>query len=125
MSAAEVPWSVPAGVPADRAAADGSRRRHPAGRTAGTHLVAPLRRLVDALPEPQGPHWEVAFAVMAVRGGQARSRIGFAAAYGLSTDDVGRLESGAVPLSEVPAPLRALTPVGTLARELGRQPHLT
>jgi hypothetical protein len=123
MSAAEVPWASPAGVPADRSAADGCRGRHPAGRAAGAHLVAPLQRLVDALPEPQGPHWEVAFAVMAVRGGQARSRIGFAAAYGLSADEVGRLESGSVPLVEVPAPLRSLTPIEVLAHQLSRQPH--
>lgn len=113
---------MPTGVPLDRAAADGARRRHPAGRTVGTHLVAPLRRLVDALPEPQGPHWEVAFAVMAVRGGQARSRTGFATAYGLSTDEIGRLEAGTVPLAEVPAPLRSLTPIEVLAEELGRRP---
>ena len=123
MSVAEVPWGVPAGVPADQAAADGSRRRHPAGRAAGSHLVAPLRRLVDALPEPQGPHWEVAFAVMAIRGGQARSRGGFAAAYGLSTDEVGRLEAGSVPLARVPVPLRSLTPVDALVGQLARLPH--
>lgn len=126
MSAAEVPWSGsprPTGLPVRRDASDGSRRRHPAGRAEGTHLVAPLQRLVDALPEPRGPHWQVAFAVMAVRGSQARSRIGFAVAYGLSADEVGRLEAGAVPLAEVPAPLRALTPVELLARQLDRLPH--
>ncbi len=87
--------------------------------------MAPLRRLVDALPEPQGPHWEVAFAVMAVRGAQARSRGGFAAAYGLSADEVGRLESGAVPLSEVPGAAAVAHPGrGAGGHQLGRQPHL-
>ncbi len=125
MRGAEVPapWAVPAGVPTDLVAAEGSRRRHPAGRDSGAHLVGPLRRLVDALPEPQGPHWEVAFALLAIRGGQARSRCGFAAAYGLSPDEVGRLEAGAVPLDLVPAPLRSLTPLDVLVAQLARLPR--
>lgn len=123
MSAVEVPWAGPVGLPAAAAADAGSRRRHPAGRASGSHLVAPLRRLVEALPEPQGPHWEVAFAVMAVRGAQARSRSGFAAAYGLSTEEVGGLEAGSVPLASVPAPLRSLTPVDQLVAQLEGLPH--
>ncbi|MEZ5177041.1 MAG: hypothetical protein R2746_01835 [Acidimicrobiales bacterium] len=124
MSAVEVPWCASVvGVPTVHGADLGARRRHPAGRPQGTHLVGPLQRLVDALPEPRGPHWEVAFAVMAVRGSQARSRTRFAVAYGLSDDVVRRLEAGAVPLADVPAPLRALTPVELLVHELGRLPH--
>ena len=123
MSAAELPWAKPVGLVGHHGADDDARRRHPAGRPSGAHLVAPLRRLVDALPEPQGPHWEVAFAVMAVRGGQARSRAGFAAAYGLSADEVSRLEAGSVPQGDVPAPLRSLTPVEVLVHQLGRLPH--
>jgi len=112
----------PIGLPGDRAASLGSRSRHPSARTAGTHLVAPLRRLVDALPGTEGPHWEVAFAVMAVRGGQARSREGFAAAYGISADEVGGLEAGTVPLADVPAPLRALTALDHLVAHLALLP---
>lgn len=110
------------GLPMDRSASVGSRSRHPSARPGGSHLVAPLRRLVDALPGPAGPHWEVAFAVMAVRGSQARSRDGFAAAYGISADDVGVLEAGAVPLAEVPAPLRSLTPLDQLVAQLALLP---
>jgi len=112
----------PVGLPADPAASVGSRSRHPSARNAGSHLVAPLRRLVDALPGPEGPYWEVAFAVMAVRGAQARSRDGFAAAYGISADEVGGLESGAVALADVPAPLRSLTPVDQLVAQLALLP---
>ena len=106
------------GLPLDPAATVGSRSRHPSGRSAGSHLVGPLRRLVRALPEPVGPHWEVAFAVMAVRGAQARSRSSFAAAYGISTDVVAELEAGAVPLPEVPATLRSLTAVDPLVAQM-------
>lgn len=97
---------------------DRARDRHPAGRRRGGHLVAPLRRLSDALPRPVGPHWEVAFAVLAIRGGEGRSRDRFAAAYGISLEHLSALEDGALDLAQAAAPLRALTPLDRLVAEL-------
>lgn len=61
-----------------------------------------------------GPEAAVAMATMAVRGRQHRTRQEFAAAYGLTHELVCQLESGALAVEQVPAPLLVLTPLGRI-----------
>lgn len=104
---------------------DGSRARHPAGRSEGGHLAGPVHRLSLVLAPARGPHQDVASAVVAVRGAQGRSPESFMVAYGLAVDDLVALEDGRVGLGDLPAPLRVLTPVVALARVLQPPAHRT
>ncbi len=97
----------------------GSRRRHPSARRSGDHLAGPASRLASVLAFPPGPHPQVAAAMLAVRGSQARSLDRFAAAYGMSAAEAAAIERGEVGADRLPAPLRLLTPIPDLARQLG------
>lgn len=100
----------------------GRRRspRHPAARAVGADLAETVRIVVSRPQVAQSgqgseaPERTVAASVMAVRGRQHRTRAQFALAYGLSEAEVTAIESGTVPLQEVPAVLRVLTPLDSV-----------
>ena len=91
----------------------------PSARARGSHLAGPLAALAPRLPGIDGPHRSVAAAALAVRGDQGRNRAGFAAAYGLTEDEVFALESGWTGLEQLPIPLAVLTPLASLAHRVG------
>ncbi|MBA3283417.1 MAG: hypothetical protein H0U29_14420 [Acidimicrobiia bacterium] len=104
---------------------DGGRARHPSARARGGHLTGPVARLAPMLAPGCGPHRDVAWAVVAVRGAEGRSPAAFRAAYGLAAEDLDALEDGRIGLGDLPATLRVLTPVVALARALQPRAHRT
>jgi hypothetical protein len=96
--------------------------RHPSARAVGGQLEAPVRRLLRGPAVAAvsgaitGPHRAVAVAALAVRGGQHRTRSQFAAAYGLAEAEVAHIETGEVALEHLPAVLRVLTPLASVAQ---------
>lgn len=95
--------------------------RHPASRGRGADLGATVRRVLDrpgaagTVVHVEGPHRAVALAARAVRGREQRSPAQFAAAYGVGPHLVAAIEAGAVAVEDLPAPLRLLTPMVSVA----------
>jgi hypothetical protein len=84
------------------------RRTHPSARTWRSRPARLADRLAIELAADGSPWPYVAAAVVAVRAAAGLDAESFAAALGLSPDDVRRLEHDGCPPFEVPAAVRAL-----------------
>jgi hypothetical protein len=100
--------------------------RHPAARARGADLARSaellLRRESGAALGVTGPERAVAVAALAWRGQQQRTRAEFAAAYGIGEGEVAEIESGCVAADDLPAVLRLLTPLESIAHRLSLGP---